>query len=798
MSSKVIKLARIGNHLTMKTILLIVALTAFQLANAQMNYSKVKIFTDNAGLQTLAELGLAVDHGERKQNTFFIGDLSESDIQILNENGFNYEIVVEDVKAYYANQNLLSAKNITCSSDNAQLPEVPANFYMNSTYAGFYRYQDMLDALDSMAAAYPSLITTRVPISNFQTHEGRPIFFVKISDDPNTDDAAEPNTLYTAIHHAREPMSMSQTIFYMWYLLENYATDPEIQYLVDNTELFFVPCINPDGYIHNESNDPNGFGMHRKNKAPVGTNNPGVDLNRNYSYGWNTTGVSPNVNNDTYPGTSAFSEPETQAIKWMVENYGFKSAMNAHSYGDLLLFPVGTTVAEFADHHDYFQDLSSHMAQYNLYVAQKSSGLYAASGDSDDYMYKDSIGTGPIVKDTIFVMTPEVGSDFWPSQAEVEPTCAEMVFPNLTMAHITHTYLAVKETDPILIPNSSGFFHHEVQRLGFESNPVTVSIIPITNIQSVGAPITYDISWNSKDDDSISFVLNPVATYGDEIKYVLVTDYGPWQNHDTIVKTFDQWQVLVSQNGSSAANWTGNWSITSDDSYSPATSFTDSDGGDYNDDDDKSWEYTDMIDLTYAMGAMVTFYAKWEIEADYDYCQFQVSTNGGTTWEGQCGLYTTEGSSTGWNGSVQPNGEPVWEGASDWVQERISLSDYLGEMIRVRFRFESDGGVNQDGFYFDDFEVSANFPIGLVEENLLPLTLAPNPANTSFLLSSPYQMTGSVIVRDQSGKIVLEQIITSGSKQTTVSTANLSNGIYYVSLDGSSSNQNPVKLVVMK
>jgi len=119
-------------------------------------------------------------------------------------------------------------------------------------------------------------------------------------------------------------------------------------------------------------------------------------------------------------------------------------------------------------------------------------------------------------------------------------------------------------------------------------------------------------------------------------------------------------------------------------------------------------------------------------------------------------------------------------------------------MIRVRFRFESDGGVNQDGFYFDDFEVSANFQIGLVEENILPLTLEPNPANKSFLLSSPYEMTGSVIVRDQSGKIVLEQTITSGSKQTTVSTANLSNGIYYVSLDRSSSNQNPVKLVVMK
>ena len=119
----------------------------------------------------------------------------------------------------------------------------------------------MLDALDDMAIQYPTLITPRTGISTFMTHENRPIYHVKISDNPMTDDATEPNVLYTAIHHAREPLSMTQTIFYMWYLLENYASDDEVKFLVDNTEMYFVPCINPDGYIENESNDPGGFGM---------------------------------------------------------------------------------------------------------------------------------------------------------------------------------------------------------------------------------------------------------------------------------------------------------------------------------------------------------------------------------------------------------------------------------------------------------------------------------------------------------------------------------------------------------
>ncbi len=761
------------------------------------SYSKVKIYTDAQGLQELAELGLAVDHGEYKSGVFFVGDFSENDIAILDQNGFAYDIVIADVKAYYAAQNTLIAKNVVCESANEPtLPTTPDNFFMNTAYAGFYKYQDMLEALDSMVAQYPNLITVKSPISTFQTHEGRPIYFVKISDNPNVDDATEPNALYSAIHHAREPMSMSQLIFYMWYLLENYATDPEVQYVVDNTELFFVPCLNPDGYIHNETNDPNGFGMHRKNKAPVGTNNPGVDLNRNYSYGWNTTGVSSDPNNDTYPGSGPFSEPETQAMKWMVENYGFKTALNAHSYGKQLLFPVGTTVAEFADHHDYFQDLSNHMVKYNGYSAIKSSGLYPASGDSDDYMYKDSIGVGAIAKDTIFVMTPETGTAFWPAQAQVVPTCAGMLFTNMTMAHITHRYLTAKETDNSIIGAISGYFHHEVQRLGFESGPVSVSIEPLLNMQSVGGAVTYDIAWHAVASDSISYTLAPGINFGDEFKYVLVTDYTDWQRRDTITKIYDQWVVTLADDASSAANWTGNWSLTTDAAYSPTTSFTDSDGGDYGDNDSKTWAYTGTIDLSNAQDAMVSFYAKWSIESDYDYCQFQVSTDGGTTWNGQCGLYTVEGSSTPWNGSVQPNGEPVWEGASGWVQEQIHLSDYLGQVIKVRFRFESDGGVSQDGFYFDDFTVTIDYTNGLEEEIAMPLTVAPNPANASFVLSAPYVLNGDVLIYSQTGELASRVVLPKGQKQVTIATSNLPEGIYYVTLEGTT--VLPTKLVIMK
>jgi hypothetical protein len=116
-------------------------------------------------------------------------------------------------------------------------------------------------------------------------------------------------------------------------------------------------------------------------------------------------------------------------MRWLVQNHNFVTAFNAHTYAEDILFPIGTTVAEFADHHDYFQAESNHMVQFNGYTAMKSSALYPASGDSDDYMYKMDIGVG--VKDTMFVHTPEVGTAFWQPSSEILATCKEMLFPNL-------------------------------------------------------------------------------------------------------------------------------------------------------------------------------------------------------------------------------------------------------------------------------------------------------------------------------------------------------------------------------
>jgi carboxypeptidase T len=678
------------------------------------NYSRVKVFGTQEELSKLGNLGVTMDHGIRKEGLFFISDFSKHEIQTMEKFGYDYEILIPDVQAHYINilnnpdQNQ-SLKNVSCSGSSGGgsstfSPTTPSNFNLG-TMGGYLKYNEMLAELDAMAAQFPNLITVKAPISTFLTHENRPIYHVRISDNPNTNEAGEPKVLYTAIHHAREPMSLMETIYYMWYLLENYGTNDEVTYLVNNTQMYFVPCINPDGYVYNETTNPNGGGMWRKNRRNNGGGVYGVDLNRNYSYGWGTTGTSATPSNETYRGPSAFSEPETQAMRWLVQNNDFEMAFNAHTYAEDILFPIGTTTAEFAPHHDYFQDYTNHMTELNGYFAQKSSGLYPASGDSDDYMYKVDVGVGQ--KDTIFAHTPEVGTAFWQPSSEIIATCQEMVFPNLILAHLTRNYSVVKDIDGSTVATLTGTFNHSIKRLGRQGGNVTVSIEPLLNISSVGSGVNYNLNCQQTTSGAISYTLNPLIQFGDQIKYILKTDNGLWIKRDTIIKTYGAITVQAIEDATSATNWTGTWGTTGTTFVSPSKSFYENSSGNYPNNVNRTYMYVPTINLTNANAAMISFYAKWAIEADYDFVQFQVSTDGGTTWIGQCGNYTVTGTSA--NGSVQPNNQPVYEGTqSNWVLEEINLSDYLGQQIKVRFQLKSDGGTTADGFYFDDFKVAYN------------------------------------------------------------------------------------------
>ena len=64
------------------------------------------------------------------------------------------------------------------------------------------------------------------------------------------------------------------------------------------------------------------------------------------------------------------------------------------------------------------------------------------------------------------------------------------------------------------------------------------------------------------------------------------------------------------------------------------------------------------------------------------------------------------------------------------------MSDYLGQQIKFRFKFQSDGGSVADGFYFDDFKIFYNL------DNQIGTPLASfSTTGNSFCQNSPITFT---------------------------------------------------------
>lgn len=743
-------------------------------------YSKSRIFIHSAeDIARLLHAGIPVDEGVLKKDTYVESIFSQSEIKKIENLGYRVVNIIDDMQAYYEKNIRDSAgsyaRNTTCN-DGTIPYETPENFSLGSM-GGFFTYDEMLAALDEMQNLYPDLISVKQSVGTYQTIENRPIYWVKISDNPETDED-EPEILYTAIHHAREPASMQQLIFYMWYLLENYATDSEVQSLINNTEMYFIPVINVDGYIYNQTIQPNGGGMWRKNRRNNGDGTFGVDLNRNYGYEWGGLGTGTS-DSETYPGIAAFSEPETQAIKWFCEQHEFTMAINNHTYSGLLLYPFGFDYNQPTPDNATFEAISSHMVSQNGYINQLSSELYPASGVSDDWMYGDTSTHAQI-----FAMTPEIGHSFWPAIADIIPICKEMVFHNLAAAHIVHNFATLQDTSGEIVPDLNGFFTYDLKRLGLGGNGnFNVSIVPVSgNITQTGSPNTHEnLQINESVSGSISYSLDPGIQAGDTIAFAYHINNGYDDYIVNITKVFGTPVTILDDPADTTNYWNdSNWGISTYFYHSAPASITDSPSGGYTNDTDTRIVLANPVDLTNLVYASVSFYAKWSIESGYDYVQFEVSTDGGATWEPQCGKYTHAGSDS----QTGATGEPLYDGEqSDWVQENINLSDYLGQSVLFRFRLVSDSGITGDGFYFDDLKVHAitGHTASLAENKKYDLQLFPNPVKDRlFIKNSGELQILRIKILNPLGKTIIDRKPLNGER--SISIQHLTSGIYFIQI----------------
>ncbi|KAA1248041.1 M14 family zinc carboxypeptidase [Aquimarina sp. RZ0] len=784
----------------MKKLFLCLTLLMSALAISQTKpiYSRAKItYGTPQNFEKLLQAGIPMDHGQHKKGMFLISEFSDTEIETIKSLGIQVDILIEDTVAEFLRKNEIAktqkaVKNLVCPSDSNTVNTypTPANFELGSM-GGYLTYQEMLDNLDAMRSKYPNLITARADIGSFLTNGtpdnsvspsigGNALQWVRISDNPDVDED-ESEILYDAIHHAREPASLSQLIYYMWYLLENYDSDPDVKQIVDNTELYFIPVVNPDGYLYNQVTNPDGGGLWRKNRF----NTHGVDNNRNYNFfiggdasngSWGGPGSSSNTGNETYHGASPFSEVENQAMKWFVEQHEFVIAMNNHTFGELLYFPHGYADVPTPDEDAYIA-IGAELTSQNGYSALRDSPF---SGDSDDFMY-GTVGT----HDKIFAFTPEIGNNFWPPSNEIDGICKDMMYLNLTAAKMTNNYAQIESIGSVFTGENLSFdADYRLKRLGLTGNGnFTVSILPISsNITSVESPISYTNTVTGVfQEDNITINLDNSINIGDDISYTIQIDGGITTEAINVTKKYGTPQSIVTNNANNISDYTqSGWSTTTATFVSSPASLTESPNGNYEPNENKTIVLNETIDLTNSTFANIHFYAKWDIENNWDYAQFQVSTDDGASWVPQCGKFTNPGSAN----PGQPTGEPLFDGTqSDWVLEEINLSDYIGETIAVRFQFVSDGFTEADGFFFDDIVVnSLNQPILNVEDNLLSaFKIFPNPAKNVIKIQQSSPENYNLEIRNLLGQKILRKENNSDYQEIDISGFNP--GLYFVTIE---------------
>jgi len=177
----------------------------------------------------------------------------------------------------------------------------------------------------------------------------------------------------------------------------------------------------------------------------------------------------------------------------------------------------------------------------------------------------------------------------------------------------------------------TGFINYNIQRLGLQPGTFTVSIVPIgTNFQSVGSSKIYSgMNLLQSIIDSIAYTMVGGIVPGTAMQYVLNIDNGYYVLNDTINCIYGTPVTIFADVCDDISKWNSqSWDTTSLYAVSPGTSITDSRVGKYFSSDVSNIITVSTINLTTAVAARLEYYARWEIEKNWDFAEVQVSTNG--------------------------------------------------------------------------------------------------------------------------------------------------------------------------
>jgi len=298
-------------------------------------------FSSSEELSSLVEMGLDIDAVHKGYLTAY---LSPQEFDLVKSKGFEIVRIPDYAK--------LMADSLWEATKDSKNP-----------MDAYHTYEELTAELDSIATNHPDICHLE---SIGLSVQGRQLWFMKISDNVNQEED-EPEFKYISTMHGDEPVGTELLMNLINYLVDNYGTDSLATHLVDNTEIWIMPLMNPDGNA-----------LHQRYNAN------GVDLNRNF----------PDPITDS-TNTPDGREPETQAVMNFCFGKSFVSSANFHTGALVVNYPWDCQHALTPD-NDLFIEISKVYSRRNppMYnSSQFDSGItngaqwYIIHGGMQDWNY---------------------------------------------------------------------------------------------------------------------------------------------------------------------------------------------------------------------------------------------------------------------------------------------------------------------------------------------------------------------------------------------------------------------------
>lgn len=246
-------------------------------------------------------------------------------------------------------------KEFLSLATNAELMEldISARFKRLSAQElkGFHTFDSVGTDLEKIAAEHSDFATLD---TYGQSMEGRPLRVLRLLT--KNGNAKKTQVAITSATHGNEISTVEVVFGILNHLVQNYGRDKRVTALLDNYEIYFLPVINPDGYV-------------RKERLANG-----IDPNRDYPW--------PEMP-DRNPN------PCIKSVMAFFASHEIKGSIDYHSSGSMIMYPWAYTYDNLeAQDKAVFDTLTSKMAALNGYVyGPIATTIYIAQGSSADYYY---------------------------------------------------------------------------------------------------------------------------------------------------------------------------------------------------------------------------------------------------------------------------------------------------------------------------------------------------------------------------------------------------------------------------